>query len=125
MRGVSKTWEQGFDYSITSLKIWSCGPLLPENAPVRFLELATQGLGASTMPIDDLSSLARFKKLTAVSLAFDMSEPRMQDDSETLHRVVTDESLIQLRDLHLTSLDLSQTNITGAGLVHLRVRQGQ
>lgn len=60
MREVSKSWQDGFEGSVTKMKVRGAGPLLPSDGALatRMPQLSSLDLGAACMDEKDLKNLA-------------------------------------------------------------------
>lgn len=133
MRAVSKEWKQGFEASVSKIRVGKYGVRLPgcESLEERFPGLTELDIGTSLLSVDGLSNLAGLKRLTAVTLG---SGWRNHGRGELQHRVTgelfrclrvvpiqklvlygckkfCDADLALLRGLPLTSLDLEGSSV--------------
>lgn len=75
MRRVSKTWKEGFDASVTRLRIdvsvrdvKDSSPFLPRNFSERFLKVTSLDIGSSLTPQKHLARLSGLKELKFLTL---------------------------------------------------------
>lgn len=70
MRGVCKSWQQGFDVSAVTLRVSRVGPLLPTDGSLsqRFPGLVRLDLGLSLVPEADLEVLSSLQRLRSLTL---------------------------------------------------------
>lgn len=119
MRRVSKVWQQGFDLTVSSLRIPLEAPVLPPHGPaLRFPSLTHLDLGESSTLKSTLANLRDFSKLTSLVLGR-LSGPT---PAESLHARMSDHAMAYLRGLPLRSLVLARCrSITSLGLGYLQV----
>lgn len=112
MREVSRTWQVGFEESVTKIKIVHGSPSPGPCFSYRFPKLASLILAHSVDP----SSLENLKGSKLSTLVFAPNNAWSRSESE-----LRDADLAHLKGLPLTQLDLSYcSKITGFGLVHLK-----
>lgn len=119
MRGVSKSWQRGYELGVTSLKICLHSPMLPpgETSPQRFPYLASLDLGGRPVEEQTLQALKAFPKLRFLTLG--LAGNAFQQQFWT--SAITDTHLAALRGTPLTSLTLDGCRgITPEGLAHLQ-----
>lgn len=125
MRGVNKTWQQGFDLGITHLKIHLQDPILPSKNPLQaalhFTNLATLDIGESRVHESWLQCLAGLPHLLTLRLGSEITFPLKYLPESSLTRRLTDSGLAALSGSPLTRLDLSNCHrLTPKGLQCLR-----
>lgn len=113
MREVCKSWKEGFESSVTGIRVQSCGPLLPftgpEAAHLRFLRVTSLNLGSSFMASTALQNFSGFRKLSSLTLGVIGAE-YFPFGSKPLFRTLTAEALHHLRKIPLKSLNLRGCN---------------
>lgn len=143
MRGVCSSWQQGFERSVSKIKITQDGALFPADGSFsqRFSGLVSLDLGESLIEEADLSSLAGLKglqtlsmgkvfysmkiaphvrlsdRLTGVGFQHLGGLTRLRSLSLRYCENLVDGSFECLRGLPLTDLDLTKcSGLTGSGL---------
>lgn len=143
MREVSKTWQKGFDYSVTKLRVGPEGPLLPLGGGVfceRFYAVTLLNLERSLIAEADLAHLAGLNRLRILQLGnpvglnrnLNVLSHRLTANGLRLIRglqlnwlclgcsLLRDRDLRKLKELPLTALELSWCGkLTGEGLKYL------
>lgn len=145
MRCANKIWQQGFENTITKLRISIEGPPMPVNGTFsqRFPSLVFLDLGESPVAEADLAQLAGLKHLRTLILGGYNLYTEDADGGELLHRLtgvgfpllaglqledmglsgckkVPDSALEGLRGQPLTNLDLSACRgLVGSGFQYL------
>lgn len=110
MRLACRSWQCGFERSVTRIKINLEGPELPRDAPERFQGLTSLDLGNCAMDEDNLQILAGFPKLATLILGnWHQLRPFVKGCNPKdipLFMKLSDRGLEHLQGLPLTSLDL-------------------
>lgn len=115
MRGVSKTWQEGFELGVTGIRVSPLDPVLPDGgiACRRFPMLTMLDVGDSSADEAWLQTLRAFPKLSSLVLGY--SKPLASHKS--LARRLSDTGLALLHGLPLVHLDLSHcTQLTPRGI---------
>lgn len=104
MLGTSKTWQEGYELAVISIKLSYTDTMLPAGAAAaqRFPGLTSLAIGASAAPDGWLENLQRFPGLRNL----DLGRESGQFMEYQLASRLTDASLEDLRGLPLTSLVL-------------------
>lgn len=119
MRGLNKTWQQGFELVVTGITISLDDPMLPsgEAAAIRFPGLLKLDLGNSSAEESWLENLPKaFPKLTHLVLGHKLNTPGYH---QSLACCLSNIGLEHIRGLPLTSLNLAhcrRVTSLGAGL---------
>lgn len=120
MRGVSKTWQQGFEIGVTAIKLRSLDtPLFPsgEELARRFPGLTKLDLWNSSLDTAWLANLRAFPKLDSIILGSWLADPPIG----SLTARLKDFDLQHLQGTRLRHLDLSYCrSLTDAALEPLR-----
>lgn len=103
MRGVCKSWQEGYESSVTKIRITKTGPVLPDDRSfqARFPLLAALHLEYCNDSKPALQNLVGLSRLAILSLR-PSSRPR-----HSIASMVRDEDLEPLSRMQLTGLDLS------------------
>lgn len=107
MRGLNKTWQQGFEGSVTALRVGPSGPFLPDTFPHRFPDLTSLCLGESLMAEVDLAQLAGLKNLRILNLGGESASWAAGAEGEQLSLRLNGSGLQHLNGLQLENLVLS------------------
>lgn len=109
MREVCKTWEEGFECSVTTIRIGKEGPLPPPTLCERYPALTCLDLGESFIDENALAILGNLKKLISLILGATQRDPRKFWDLEDgqLAKEFTGTGLEHVRGLSLQTLSLS------------------
>lgn len=72
MREVCKSWQDGFEGSVSKMRVKTAGPLLPANGNLasRMHQLTSLDLGACCMDENDLQRLAGMYKRSSTRLPY-------------------------------------------------------
>lgn len=128
MLGVSKTWQAGFQQSVTSIKVRHYRQAPPASSAFlkRFPSLVCMDLGGSSLDQASLWDLRGRSQLRSLKLGLSAAEFRLksaggaQSGPRPLAWKLRDDSLEGLRGLPLTRLDLRQCYyLRGEGLWNL------
>lgn len=109
MRLVNKSWQAGFEGSVTTMKVKVEGPLLPptELFGQRFFALTSLDLGGSPVAEADLSQLAGLKRLRTLILGeADPDDYEFMSHGELQHWLKADRLFELLGGLPIQHLDL-------------------
>lgn len=124
MRGVSKTWQLGFELGVTGIRVSQLDPLLPEGTAAfcRFPVVQKLNLRDSATQNAWLQTLRVFPKLNSLVLGYTTRTTSGYSSSKvasplSLTRRLSDAGLAFLRGLQLEHLDLSGcTLLTSDGM---------
>lgn len=117
MRAVSKTWQEGYEISVTKIRIAKQGPVLSAGGSFasRFPLLTSLHLEYCILNNPGLQNLKGLNRLVDLSLR----DPSNISDLQT--SLVSDEHLFYLRKMKLTNLDLTGCSCVDiVGLRYLR-----
>lgn len=130
MRGVCKSWEAGFEASVTSIRVSYSGPSLPPAAALqgRFPALTKLNLGACCcMDETRLRDLQGLDKLRSLNLGLTLPgvlkslEDTNGTRSRSLPLKLTDSGMEGLRGMQLTELNLDNCwDVRDSGFENLR-----
>lgn len=126
MRGVSRSWQAGFEGSVTRLRVTGYmgipSVFHDGTIPLRFPALTSLDLGEARMDEESLSILVALRNLRTIGLGCDLSfRAGVPFCQQPLTWRLTDAGLEQLQKLPaLTALDLRHCGlVTDSGIGHL------
>lgn len=120
MRGVSKTWQQGFELGVARIAIRKPEyPVLGSDAPLRFPFLTQIKLGMSAADAASLEALQGFLRLDRLYLGHSYSQIPVLPGALSCR--LADSDLQHLRGMRLSALDLNLCKcLTDDGMKALR-----
>lgn len=112
MRGVSYTWQEGFESSVTHITVDWAGPQLPSDGALerRFPGITSLDLGDSPLDDSDLWKLAGLQRLRSLTLGLNSKSNFPQSDNPLAH-TMTDAGLEGLQGLPLTHLNMRSCDL--------------